>query len=114
MMAVTVGLWLFGKPGHELDAEGRPVEPERIRALGRELHGWLDEVAGALEKLTAAGWEATVMLYDIELWHVDVATEAEARARVEGLGLDPDLLDYLEEVDADAEGEMEEEAGEEE
>jgi hypothetical protein len=102
-MSVTISLWLFGKPAHELNAEGEAVEPDQIRALAEELHGRLSAVAGALEKLTAAGWEGSVALYDIHLSHRYINTEADARAKVEDLGLDPELFSYLEWEDEEEE-----------
>jgi hypothetical protein len=102
-MSVTISLWLFGKPAHELNAEGEAVEPAQIRALAQDIHDRLDTVADALEKLTAAGWDGSVALYDIHLSHPYIDTEADARTKVEDLGLDPELFSYMEWEDEEEE-----------
>jgi hypothetical protein len=50
-------LWLVGNPEHYL-GEDEPVTPSQLRDLGRLLHGYADEAAELVEKLTAAGWTA--------------------------------------------------------
>jgi hypothetical protein len=112
-MAVTINLHLFGKPAHELDAEGETVEPAQVRQLADALHARLHAVADILEKLTGAGWEASMALYDVILWHPYIHSEADARGRIEDLGLNPDELDIWEdeeeEMEEMEEGEMEDE-----
>jgi hypothetical protein len=88
--------FLFSKPAHELDREGEEVEPNEVRALADHLQQRLRETADALEKLTTHGWEATMMLYDICLSHPYINTEAEARGRIEDMGLNPDDFCFME------------------
>jgi hypothetical protein len=109
-MAVHVSLFLFSKPAHELDREGEEIDAADVRGLAEELHQRLLHVAEVLEKLTAHGWEASMMLYDVCLAHPYITTEAEARGRIEDLGLNPDDFCFMEEEDWDEE---EEEFGEE-
>jgi hypothetical protein len=100
-MAVHISLFLFSKPAHELDREGEEVEPNEVRALAQEIHHRLMKTAEYLEKLTAAGWEATLLLYDICLVHPYITTEAEARGRIEDMGLNPDDFCFMEFEDDD-------------
>src|SRR5262245_22566695 len=95
-MGVHISLFLFSKPAHELDREGEEIEPAEVRALAQELHHRLMETADYLEKLTAHGWEASMMLYDVCLSHPYITTEAEARGRIEDMGLNPDHFCFME------------------
>jgi hypothetical protein len=113
-MAVSITVHLFGKPAWELNKEGEAVEPDELRALGEDLRARLRAAADAIERLTAKGWEATLMLYDVDLSHPYVDTEADARARVEDLGLDPEEFSYMEFEDEEGEEEWDEAAGEDE
>lgn len=88
-MAVTVTLFLFGKPGQELN-EGAEVTSDQLRALGQYLHERLDATATIVEKLTGAGWEAQMALYDIFLSHPYINTAAQAEAQLQDLGIDPE------------------------
>jgi hypothetical protein len=105
-MAVTLSLFLFGKPGQELE-EGGDVTPQDVRTLAKELEARLQATADMLEKLTGAGWEAEMALYDILLSHPYVRTEAEARIRLDDLGIDPEHAGIFEFEDED-EDELEE------
>ena len=53
-------------------------------------------VADALDKLTSAGWEASMGLYDVLLSHPYIDSEADARGRIEDLGLDPEHFHFPE------------------
>jgi hypothetical protein len=106
-MAVTLSLFLFGKPGQELN-EGAEVTAEQVRALAEELQARLRITADMLEKLAGAGWEAEMALYDIMLSHPYVRTEAEARMRLDDLGIDPDHANIFEFEDEEDEGPEEE------
>jgi hypothetical protein len=114
-MAVTVTLFLFGKPGQELN-EGEEVTPEQLRALGQYLHERLDATATIVEKLTGAGWEAQMALYDIFLSHPYINTAAQAEAQLQDLGIDPEDVsideweDEEEEFDEEEFGEDDEES----
>jgi len=95
-MPVTISIYLFGKPAQELDNEGEAIEAAPIRQLGEQLHLRLNTIADALDKLTGAGWEASMGLYDVLLSHPYIDSEADARGRIEDLELDPDNFDFLE------------------
>jgi hypothetical protein len=106
---------LFGKPGWELN-EGEEVTPEQLRALADDLHARLTEAADVLEKLTAAGWDAQMTLYDVFLSHTYITTAAQAEEKLLDLGIDPKLVaideledeEEVEDVDEEFEGEGEE------
>lgn len=109
-MAVTVTLFLFGKPGQELN-EGEEVTPEELRQLGRDLHERLDATAAILEKLTGAGWDAQMALYDIFLSHPYLNTAAQAEAQLQNLGIDPEQVsidEWEDEEEEFEEGEFDE------
>ena len=94
-VSVSVTLWLFGKPGHELN-EGEDVNAEQIRALAQVMKERLELAADIVEKLTGAGWEAQMGLYDVMLYNRFVRTEADVRTRLDGLGIDPDEVSIME------------------
>jgi hypothetical protein len=111
LMSVLVSLWLFGKPGQELN-EGGEVTADEVRALARDLSAHLEHVADILDKMTRAGWDAQMALYDIMLSHPYVRTESEARSRLDELGIDPDevsLMEFEDEEDEEPFGEENEE-----
>ncbi|HXG12958.1 MAG TPA: hypothetical protein VNK04_24585 [Gemmataceae bacterium] len=99
---VTISLFLFGKPGQELN-EGGEVTPDELRALGKDLRARLEETADLLEKLTAAGWEAQMGLYDVMLSHPYLRTASEAEAKLLDLGIDPEKVCLDEWPDEDEE-----------
>jgi hypothetical protein len=94
-VSVSVTLWLFGKPGHELN-EGEEVQADQIRALAQGMKERLELAADIVEKLTGAGWEAQMGLYDVMLYNPYVRTEADVRTRLDDLGIDPDEVSILE------------------
>jgi hypothetical protein len=98
-------LSLFGKPGQELE-EGEEVTDRQLRALGDDLRNRLHEAAEIVEKLTGAGWEAQMTLYDVMLSHPYVTTEAQARDKLEDLGIDPESV-FIEEWNDEEEDEEE-------
>lgn len=112
-MAVFLMLPLFGKPGQELN-EGGDVTPKELRELAEDLRERLTEAADIVEKLTGAGWEAQMGLYDIHLSHPYIGTAAHAEERLESLGIDPEKV-FIEELEdeeqEEGEWEGEEEAG---
>jgi hypothetical protein len=87
-MSVTLMLFLFGKPGQELE-EGGEVTPEQLRGLSQELQARLEQAADTIEKLTAAGWDAQMLLYDIALSNEYVKTAVQAEEILLNLGIDP-------------------------
>ncbi len=90
-MAVSVTLFLFGKPGQELD-EGGPVTPDQVRGLGRALQARLEKAADIIEKLTGAGWDAQMGLYDVMLSNAYIDTAVQAEAKLHDLGIDPESV----------------------
>jgi hypothetical protein len=109
-MGVTLMLFLFGKPGQELD-EGEEVTAAQLRALGQSLQERLQETADIVEKLTGRGWEAQMALYDVFLSHPYISTAAQAEAQLQDLGIDPERVTIDEWEDED-EGEWDEEGDE--
>jgi hypothetical protein len=107
-MSVQLMIFLFGKPGQELD-EGSEVTAKELRELGKNLHARLDEAANNVEKLTNAGWQAEMTLYDIILSHPYLNTVAAVEEQLEKLGIDPETVTI---DDWDDEEEEEEEEGE--
>jgi hypothetical protein len=110
-MAVTLMMFLFGKPGQELN-EGGEVTPEELRDLGRNLHERLDEAAAIVEKLTGAGWEAQMTLYDVFLSHPYITTAVQAEQQLQNLGIDPEHV-CIDEWEDEEEGDVEEDEGDE-
>ena len=106
-MSVTLMLFLYGKPGQELD-EGGTVTPQELRDLARSLHDRLTEAADIVEKLTAAGWDVEMGLYDILFAHHYIETAAHAEEKLTELGIDPEKLLIDEWPDEDEEFEEEE------
>jgi hypothetical protein len=111
-VSVSVTLWLFGKPGHELN-EGGEVTADEIRALSQCMKERLEQAADIVEKLTGAGWEAQMGLYDVMLYNPYVRTEADVRTRLDGLGIDPDEVSILEFEGEDDDEDFEDLEGEE-
>jgi hypothetical protein len=101
-MGVTVCVPLFGEPGRELD-EGSPLDGRRLRELAIALHERLDKAAATLETLAAAGWSARVALFDAMLHHAEIATREDAEKRLRQLGVDPEGLIIVEDVEDDDE-----------
>jgi hypothetical protein len=108
-MTVTIMLHLFGKPGHELE-EGGEVMPRQLRDLGRDLRVRLEEAANIVEKLTGAGWDAQMSLYDVILSHPYIDTQVQAEEKLRDLGIDPERV-CIDEWEVEEEIEDEEEFG---
>jgi hypothetical protein len=104
-MAVSLTLHLFGKPGYEIE-EGTEVTAQQLRDLGQSLQARLQEAADVLEKLTGAGWEAQMGLYDVFLSHPYMDTAAQVEEKLEALGIDPEKVsidEWPDEEDEEAE-----------
>jgi hypothetical protein len=97
---VVICLPLFGPPGRELE-EGAPLKGKPLRDLAGDLHERLHKAADTLDKLTAAGWHTQLAMYDVMLSQPGVETRAEAVRRLTALGLDPEELMIVEEVEED-------------
>ncbi len=111
-MGVTLMVHLFGKPGQELD-EGSEVTGQQIRELADHLAARLREDADTVDKLTGAGWQAEMALYDVILSHPYVSTEAETLIRLNDLGIDPEAVCIFEFEDEDEDIDEDFEPGEE-
>jgi hypothetical protein len=97
-MGVTVCLPLFGEPGREL-GEGSGVSGRQLRELAAGLHERLDKAAATLDTLAAAGWTSQVALFDAVLHHPHLTTREDAEARLRALGVDPEGLIIVEDVE---------------
>jgi hypothetical protein len=101
-MGVTVCLPLFGEPGRELE-EGSDLKGRQLRELATRLQERLDKAATDLDTLAAAGWTARVALFDAILYHPHIATRQDAEDRLRALGVDPEALVIVEDVEDDDE-----------
>jgi hypothetical protein len=90
-MSVTISLFLYSKPGQELE-EGGDVTAAQLRALGQDLHSRLQSAANILDKLSGAGWEAEMGLYDVFLSHPYLNTAAAVEEKLQDLGIDPESV----------------------
>lgn len=97
-MGVVISLPLFGPLGHELE-EGSAVQGRQLRDLGSELQTRLQRAAETLDRLAADGWAAHVALYDVLLSRSGVETRDEAIRRLTGLGVNPEELLIVEEIE---------------
>ena len=97
-MAVVICLPLFGPPGRELEEEGA-IQGKRLRQLATELTDRLQRAADTLDRLTANGWSAKVAMYDVMLSQAGVETPEEAARRLRELGVAPEDLLIIEEVE---------------
>jgi hypothetical protein len=95
-MPISIMMHLFSKPAIELGKEGEPIDAADVRLLADELHSRLRSAADAMDCLTGKGWDAQMALYDVILSHPYIDSEADARDRIEDLGLNPDDFCYLE------------------
>jgi hypothetical protein len=99
-MGVTICLPVFGNPGQELE-EGATVKGQQLRDLAADLQERLHKAADTLDKLGAAGWTGRVAMYDVILLHEGVQTREEAASRLRELGVDPEELMIIEDVEED-------------
>jgi hypothetical protein len=99
-MGVTVCMPLFGNPGRELD-EGSALKSKDLRTLADTLAERLRQAADALDKLTADGWGNQMAMFDLILTHARVGTREQAEERLRGLGIDPEQMLIVEDVEED-------------
>ena len=109
-MGVVICLPLFGPPGRELE-EGTLIQSRQLRTLAADLQVRLLRAADSLDRLTAAGWSARVAIYDAILSLPGVETSEEATSRLQALGLSPDELIIVEDVDEEDDGHIPSPAG---
>jgi hypothetical protein len=100
-MSVNVCMPLFGNPGQELE-EGIPLKGQHLRTLAEDLHARLYQAADMLDRVAAAGWTTQLAMHDVLLLHEDVQTTEEAVRRLRELGIDPEGLMILEEVEEES------------
>ena len=103
-MGVTVCLPLFGNPGQELE-EGSAVKGQHLRDLAAQLQERLQKAADTLDRLAGAGWTARLARYDDIVLHREVQTREEAARRLQGLGIDPEEMMIIEDVEEEEEEE---------
>ena len=100
-MTVGVSVFLFGKPAWEIeDLEGGDLTPElidQIRNTGAEIKSSLDQTADVLTKLLRSGWSGSGGLYDVNLYKG--ITLKEAQEELTKLGINPELVNLMEEED---------------
>jgi hypothetical protein len=101
-MGVTVCVPLFGNPGQELE-EGTVVKGQHLRNLAAELQDRLARAAETLDRLAQAGWTSRMAMYDVIVQHAEVQTREEAARRLHGLGIDPEELMIIEDVEEEEE-----------
>ncbi|SRR5579885_809203 len=97
-MAVTICLPLFGNPGHELE-EGAVVKGTQLRELASQLQERLGKAADILDKLASAGWSTQLAMYDVILLPPQAMTRAEVVSQLQTLGIDPEILMIVEDVE---------------
>jgi hypothetical protein len=99
-----VSVFLFGKPAWEIEnLEGGELTTElidQIRNAGDEIKNSLDQTAGILTKLLRNGWSGSGGLYDVNLYK-DTTLE-EARRELTELGMDPELVNLMEDEGEDS------------
>jgi hypothetical protein len=95
-MSVTVCLPLFGSPDRELEPR---IAAADLRRLGEALHERLDRAADLLDLLLGDGWSAQVGTFDVILTHPKVDTAERAVARLRALGIDPEQLLIVEDIE---------------
>jgi hypothetical protein len=97
-MAVTVCVPLFGHPGRELE-EVKHLRGQHLRQLAASLQERLDRAADLLDRLTADGWSTQLAMYDVIVTHPQVNTQEEANQRLQALGVNPEEVLIVEDVE---------------
>jgi hypothetical protein len=75
------------------------VKGQHLRTLAEDLHARLHRAADTLDRLAAAGWRKQLAMHDVLLLHPDVQATEEAVRRLRELGIDPEGLMIVEEVE---------------
>jgi hypothetical protein len=102
-MGVVICLPLFGPPDRELE-EHAALQGRDLRNLATALHDRLQHAADTLDRLTANGWSARLAMYDALLSQPGVETREEAERGLRALGVAPEELLIVEEVDDENDG----------
>lgn len=87
-----ISIHLFGKPEWEL---GDACTPKDLQSKGDELKARLYEIADAVQKLTANGWDCQMALYDLLLYKSVPKTVAEKELKK--LGINQELCQLMDE-----------------
>jgi hypothetical protein len=95
-MGVTVSLPLFGAPCHELE---EAVGSRQLRELADALRERILAAADTLDRLSADGWKAEPAMFELLLAHPRVATQEEAEKRLRAIGINPEALMIVEDVE---------------
>ncbi|MDP2665958.1 MAG: hypothetical protein Q8P05_00435 [Candidatus Diapherotrites archaeon] len=91
----SLSIYFFGKPEWEF---GDKIDAAMVKAKGDELRERLHTIADAMEKLTAAGWEPSMALYDV-YFSKDIPRK-QAEMELKELGIDEGTY-HLDEFDED-------------
>lgn len=87
-----ISIHLFGKPEWEL---GDACAPKDIQSKGNELKTRLYEIADAVQKLTANGWDCQMALYDLILYKS--IPRAIALKELKKMGISQELCQLMDE-----------------
>jgi hypothetical protein len=81
--------------------QGSSLSGRQLRELAAGLHERLDKAAATLDTLAAAGWSAQVSLFDAILHHPAIDSRDAAEQKLRALGVDPEGLIIVEDVEDD-------------
>ena len=101
-MGVVICLPLFGPPDRELE-EQSALQGRHLRALAAQLNERLLRAADTLDRLAAQGWSSQLAMFEVMLSQTGVDTREEAERRLRALGINPEDLFIIEEVDENEE-----------
>jgi hypothetical protein len=76
--------------------DGGDVTPDKLRAYGMAMAARLEGVAVMVEKLTGAGWAASVDGDHVDVDPPETCTAAEVEEKLRELGIDPARLEIAE------------------
>jgi hypothetical protein len=99
-MAVELRFFLFGKPEDELWNVRMPL-PKALQLLAKGMGSWLSKVADHVARLTQDGWKCSLDACDVNCWHKDVRTRADAVRRLNSLRIKIDDVEIAEFEDED-------------
>ena len=85
---VTVSLWIHDKP-ERVFCNHETITSATIIEYAADLAASLAKLAETLATLEKDGWESQPVGYCVDLYHAEVNTARQARARLKRLGLNP-------------------------
>lgn len=95
---VEFSLFLYYKPGPDMDIEGKEnFDPEILRKQGNFLKEDLEQTANWLKILRENGWDYYGTLYDVSCSKDISLEEAKAELKRLGIDIDPENLEEIEE-----------------